>query len=260
MKKIGFLPLLSITPLLMGLNAVPPYSYPDAYEDFEVSNFALGAKEDERYPFSLELENKGEGYIQLNDFTFQEKKQESNYYYYIDSCGDLVIASLFLAPKQKTPASGRVDFEASYEDLIFRSRAFKTYSFKEAGEIKNTALTTSKFDTKTYYEYHYEIVNLVEDEDYYYSYLVEFVYDDITYAVQCYSETFYISFLKEIDPDKDVTFGRVVTIQGRERRNNNLSSIWITIWIVVGILFTLGFFVSVVVVPIVLSIRKPWRK
>ena len=255
MKKIGFLPLLTVTPLLMGFNAVPPYQHPDAYEDFEVSNFALGTKEEDEYPYSLELENKGEGYIQLSDFTFHKKNDDSSYYYIADSCSDLVITSLYLAPKQKTPINGRVDFEATSEDLAFISRAFQTYSYREAEGIEFASSGTTQLDSKTYYDYYFKIANLTVDQDYYYTYLIEFTYEDITYAVECYSETFYINFLKEIDPSKDVTFGRVVTIQGRYKRKDRLDSIWLTIWIIVAAIIVLGGIVGAIIVPFVLAYR-----
>lgn len=253
MKKINLLPLLLISPLLFMANSPAPYAYEGEYEDFEVTDLVLNKEGTNDYSYSLSLSNLGEGYLSLNRFDLD---------YYVDyskECSGILSSDLYLLPHETCSLKGHIYEEVNEDDILFHAYAFKTYSFVEYKNITYKEKEVRYGDDITYYCYSFEIDGYPSSDDFYYTYLVEFSFGEIDFAINARSSYFEIAFKEEIDPS-NITFNRMVAIQGREKRNNYITSIWITVWVIVGIIFFLGFLASLIVVPLVVLSKKPWRK
>ncbi len=73
-NKAKFIPFLLVVPLLFMANSPAPGPHLDySYTDFEVSNLTFGEPDEyDRYYFSLDIENKGNEYIWLDYFSFED--------------------------------------------------------------------------------------------------------------------------------------------------------------------------------------------
>lgn len=253
MKKIDLLPLLLISPLLFMANSPAPYAYETEYEDFEVTDLVLTKEGTNDYSYYLSLTNLGEGYLSISRF-------DIDYYAdYSKEINDLFSSDLYLLPHETCSLKGHIDQEVKEDDVTFYAYAFKTYSFVEYKSATYKEKEVRYRDEDTYYCYSFEIDGYPRSDDFYYTYLIEFSFGETDFAINAHSSYFEIAFKEEVEPS-NITFKRMVAIQGREKRNNYIASIWITVWVIVGILFFLGFLVSLIVVPILLFSKKPWRK
>ena len=253
MKKINLLPLLLISPLLFMANSPAPYAFETEYEDFEVKDLLLNIEGTNDYSYSLSLTNLGEGYLSISRF-------DIDYYFdYSKECSGILSSDLFLLPHETCSLKGHIDQEVKEDDVTFHAYAFKTFSFVEYKSVTYKEKEVRYGDDITYYCYSFEIDGYPRSDDFYYTYLMEFSYGETDFAINAHSSYFEIAFKEEVEPS-NITFKRMVAIRGREKRNNYISSIWITVWVIVGIIFFLGFLASLIVVPLVILNKKPWRK
>ena len=202
MKKISFIPLLLISPLLF-MGAVYPYARETPYEDYEISDLTFGEKDNGAYPYSLSISNTGEGYISLTDFRFDDGEYGNGY---IEQIGDFFDSYLYLAPGGKCSLSGHSQVNMDPEKINYNCVAFCEYSINEYKSVTFTGMDEEDYYNGTSYNYYFNIEGYPQENDYYLTYLLEFTYDGVTYAKRFFGETFDLELTKEIDPAEDIEF------------------------------------------------------
>ena len=264
MRKTLFLPLLLISPLLFMGNSPAPYYTGENYsaENFEITNLEYQERENQNvwYSFTLEIYNKGDLYLQVDSLWFDVEDGNS---------GDFSIDTLrfneCIPPDTKVILRGYANREYSIDkikpsDAVGFKVPKQTMSFSSA-KLVNKVDAEQTYSGQTIYEYVYEIEGATFDDAYYNSMMVDYTIDGEHHATHEYSASKRFSFASTKDVEEsDITINKIYLIQGRFKRYNQYSGIWLTIMISTGVTLFVGFLVSCIVVPLTLFSRKPWLK
>ena len=268
MKKKALIPVLLFVPLLFMGNSPYPYYNEENYpiENIEISNIQYGEESQRGYfPFAIDVENKGDMYLSLNSLYFNFKSAYGDFYLNTPNYGDLV------PPHQKMTVYGVSDNNTyQVEDLIINSGR-NAYGYRVEGEAatyKKAALEYIGVDyvddyNRNCYTYKVDVDGLSIDSDVYCSMLINYTSNDHQYAMYwsgaSENNNFYISSYEEATSE-NISINNIYVLKGMNRRHSDWESIWLTIMVSVFIALGLGFLASLIVVPLVLFNKKPWRK
>ena len=265
MKKIKYLPLLTLVPLLFMGNSPAPYSYETSYVDFEVTNIVYGEKTEEtyydRYAMTFTVNNYGEKYLEP-EFIFENTKDKEDYLAFMLRNANF---GLLIPPHTSMSLEGYMK-KVNEEDLFVSGYAFdmgKETTFDKASLVSVTPYYSSDyFSYDDGYTYNYNIEGVKHSDQYYYSMIVEYEYNGISCATLAYNlnEFSFSIYGEEKLKEEDIQIKSVRLLQGRDRYASFTNGMWIVIWVVIGVVLGIGFVASAIVVPIVLTSKKPWRK
>lgn len=241
-------------------NSPYPYVRDEPYEDFLITNITYGEKcEDdyELYYVDFSIENTGDQYLTIRSIYCGKEQQD--YYLIIDT--------------------GYSELLPPHTSNTFKGRAQKidppgiTYKYGTAYAVDNKLATYSgvtyitENDISNGHEaigktYEFEINGLKTENDYYYTVIVDYELNGQKHATLTNNvKGFSIDYYGEETPShEEFKVTGMHLLQGRNRVNAYTRSMWIVIWIVMGILFFMGFIASLIVVPIILFTKKPWNK
>ncbi len=252
-NKAKLVPLILICPLLFMANSAAPYAYPEEYEDFEVTNVTYGdIDSDYRYPVSIEVKNTGESYMMLHNHFFANTENESlNFYRNGIHYTNTGIACI--GPNQSATLIADRNVIQQYE--------LSAYSFYAEAYSQYVSATYSgvRLDEVEQYSdyalYSFTIEGFKYDTNYYYSPIVEFTAKGESYCIYNYSlnDYFYVSLLDKTLTAEDFEFTGIKLIQGRNRVSRDIESMWLTIWILLGITLFVGFLISLAFIPLIIK-------
>lgn len=265
MKKKALIPVLLFTPLLFMANSPYPYYNDEPYdiENFEFSNLVYDNPNDySQYPFSIDVENKGDLYLSLNSVYFSTSNYNSNFYIETPNSGCLV------PPKTKMTLRGFADNQYELSDLTVNSGR-NAYGYRvevEPSTYKSLTYVSSTSYSVNYdlicYEYTYKTTGLYLDDEYHCSLLVDYTINGHKAAQFMYgsaTNTFTIASYEEAS-EENITIDNIYVLKGLQRRHGDWESIWIVVMIGLAVILGLGFIASCVVVPLVLFLKRPWVK
>ena len=265
MKKLKYLPILSFIPLLFMANSPSPYQQETyGYVDFEVSNIVYGEKTPEtyydRYAITFDVNNYGDKYLNL-ELIFDTISGENIPLYF--ELRNFQYDSL-IPPHTSLSLEGYLK-KVSVEDIMVTGRAYEQGKPSTYKSVKLTSVTPYYSDYFTYddgFTYDFEISGVEASDQYYYSMIVEYEYNNNHYALMAKDlESFSINIPGDTQlTESDIKITGINLWQGRDRYTDYTNEMWLVIWIVSIIILSIGFVASLIAVPIYLFTAKPWRK
>lgn len=259
MKKIYLLPLIALLPISFLGNSPAPQAFTEEYNDFEIHNFVVDDETEEyKYPFSFQVTNIGARYLEIDDnFYFIYDKDKSNTYlsHHIDC-----LENECLAPGQSRTYLGYINSKFALDSnlITFKGNALNNLSDGKYTSIEYINSTYDK-DLERYY-YNYKVNDLKED-DYYYSYLIDFDYLETRYVIDVsniYNETFSIILDELIDPNEDIKINKIIQAKGRKKNKGLGTTITVIFWVIAGsFVFSL---IGGITVLIVFTVKKKRRE
>lgn len=269
MKKYHLIPILTLLPVLFMANSPYPYSNGDVYEDFKCNAVSYDSeKTDGYYKTQLTVENYGDLYLSLSSINLYDavadQSEESSY---LGDVNENIYWNWLLPP------SCTMDVEAMSRrnDVTLENLNLKGFAFapEETPTYKSIIYSDEEkcdfyYSDASFYVYTFDINGLSFSDEWYYTLIIDYEIGGVKYAQRQEGSTLgYIrlnSPSKVNDPQNEITVTKLSLVRGINKRSRMTESIWITIWVVLAITLFIGFLVSLVVVPIVLFTKKPWKK
>lgn len=269
MKKYHLIPILTLLPVLFMANSPYPYSNGDVYEDFKCNAVSYASeKEDGYYKTQLTIENYGSQYLSLSSINlFDKAGEESDEATYLGDVSENIYWNWLLPPNTSmdVEAMSRRN-DVTLENLTVKGFAFaplETPTYKSI-TYSNEEKADAYYSDTSFYIYTFDVNGLRFSDEWYYTLIIDYEIGGVKYAQRQEGSTLgYIrlnSPTKLEDPQNELTVTGMSLVRGMNKRNRYSQSLWITIWIVVAIALFLGFLASLIVVPLVLFTKKPWRK
>ena len=197
-KKRFLLPLLFVTPLLMG-NSPAPFPTDEEYGNIDVTCSFI--KEVEKgYQYQIIMNNNGDSYASLSDL------RQNGRHIYQSQVDGLLSLSEYLSPSNSKTYTIVTDYQLNIQDEDVWSTT--TFAIKDEGvTFKNSSIVKSGdlgLKLKS------DISGL---EDHYYSAIVDFDYEGTNYALEFHlksSQTVYIN--EDIDVSK-ITINKITAFR-----------------------------------------------
>ena len=261
-------------------NAPAPFVYPSEYNDFEVHSITydpkiLDSSNTYIYPFTLEVENTGSGYL-MYDLNLRVPAKSENKYpkFYTDS----EFRNLIVRPGETAYIKGIADEEYDLSDVTATGEGFVEYSIVENYNFTFVNKHNHDDHYTPYYLYEYSVEGIEKSSGYYHSLIIDYEIGGEQYTM--YSSTYnyadLISFTEVDQSEIHVTgvkllkttsyrggttiIGTILAFFGLGAGAIGIAGAAAAAIIVLVALFFLGLLISAAIVIPVLLVKKPWRK
>ena len=258
MKKKALIPLLPIIPLLFMGNSPSPYPHSEHYEELSLisveyeEGFDVDADGNHYYYAIMQISNDGDGFAEVDEIVYHNGENSVA----VDS-GDYM---KLVRPHSEMTVKGLVHgMDTDFTNAHLTSRAYTQYEEVFFDSIK----FDNMYSSEDYIDYTFQVEGLDIDENYYYSLICEYTVGSETYADITFNPYDTVTVrLNEVIDARDIEINHIYYLRGHQRGRYgfNEDSLWTLVWMLTIFLLVLGFFVSSIVVPIVIVTKKPWRK
>lgn len=240
--------LLVMVPLLMA-NSPSPYPYINEYKDFSHTAIELVSSDADlqKYVYQTTITNDGDGYISLN-------------YTYLYEYRELIASAsedydLYLAPTKTSLVNFTLNKEvAVIESLSVSCAGFSDYQLDTFATYTNPSAFKKEGDGTYGYTYLID-AELEYDEDYTYSVLISYTYDETQYVtregyISSDGSGVYFTNREDLDVSK-MTLEEIIFVKGNQRSFIDLGSIFMYIFLgLIGGIVGLGIIVALIVLAV----------
>lgn len=247
MKKLRFVPLLLLSPLLMA-NSPAPQPSMEIYGDIEVTATYVGLS-GESYKYELQIHNVGAFHAMCSPYSYLSLNGEYTY-------GDFengIFEDELIAPGQTATkyflSSKELTLNPS-EDHWFM------YCYNQVDEnVTFNNLSVSKVEDKKY-KVNGDIKGI---GDYYYSYAFDVTYDGVDYSFDSHFKDFQFDTYEDLDLSKLTIKKATAYRSGYKTYNNGFGTFLLVCGIVLGVgfgLMVVGGITAIIVVNVVKHKRR----
>ena len=217
-KKALFLTLL-ISPLFLA-NSPAPYSRPDAYEDFALKSVTYEASVENpgTYIFSLEVENTGDGYLEMYSYDLIEPTGdfEGSYevfyeydYLFVRPHDTSIIKGL--STKQYAVTNLKMNGNGFVDLVETADYSFSFYEFSGQDEASSEGMNL--------FYYRFNLKYNLPDKEYNYSMMIDYTINGKKYSKYFYDDSELVDITShEYVAHEDIQFDKLQFIRGRRKQ------------------------------------------
>ncbi len=262
-NKLKLIPILGVLPFFLMGNSGVPYQAPEPYKDVEILNVSVGEynRDIQGYRTYITVKNSGDWFFNFGhsyisyDNNGQTSSLTSEY-----SCG------LCLGPGQTcdwvcTAPSGTIAIENLIKTEFYGHKKGKSANF---GGIRYISKAHSTNNMGLMYYYQFAVDHLVSNDRFYYSQIVEYEINGITYGQYIPdgpSQYFEIYTTVKCDnPEEDIDIKAIYLNTLGNYYAQEINTRWEGMWLIFGIAVGAALLISPGFIPLIIYGAKKRAK
>ena len=260
--KANIIPLLLVTPLLFMANSPYPYGMPEPYEDYEIKELVYTPNSNGGFDVTLTIENKGEGYMNVNDRLSFYTSIDVVYFHDGMVNRDARWVTTCLAPHKTMTLYGNNPVTEEYSPEDYVDKYVNAYVSYEKVDCSGVNIDELEIDNDSnLVRAYFSLIDLKIDNNYHYTYIFDMEVKGESIALAFDGNNFEVDFNDATLKKEDIVFNGVYSVQGTKSRLF-IEDYWMIGWIVFGVVLGIGIVISLGFLPLIItsSIKKAKKK